>query len=200
MISSRIALATLLAFMMTAGGTASAGRRLEYEIDSEHSTVLFKIMNRDISFIYGRFKMISGTISTNHKTKPTEFEMKVEVKPHSVDTNSRERDKKLKSKEFFYTSKFKTITFESKETKKLEDNKFELIGELTLMGKTLPLTVVFELTGAKSMGKGEYRMGGQTTFSIKRSEFGLDALIPEVADEVTVIISLEGKRKVVAAG
>ncbi len=200
MISSRIALATLLASILTAGGAASAATLFHYEIDSEHSAVLFKIMNRDITFIYGRFKMVSGTISTNHRTKPTEIALKVEVKPHSVDTNSRARDKKLKSKEFFYTSKFKTITFESKETKKLEDNEFELIGELTLMGKTLPFTVVFELTGAKGLGKGVYRIGGHTTFTIKRSDFGLDALIPEVADEVTVIVSLEGEMKIVGAG
>ncbi len=200
MISSRTACVTLLAALLTAGGTAWAGALRPYAIDAEHSAVLFKVMNRDIAFIYGRFKSVTGTISADGRTKQTQIALKVEVNAHSVDTNSKKRDRELKSKKFFTTSKFKKITFESKTCKKLEGNDFELTGDLTCMGKTVPLTVVFEVTGSKGLGKGLYRIGGQATFTIKRSDFGLDAWLPEVADEVTVIVSLEGERYSAPAG
>lgn len=198
--SGKVVTATLLVSLLTGGLTVRAAGLQEYVIDSEHSAVIFKVKNRDITFIYGRFKIVSGTISANRRRNPTRIEIKAEVKAQSVDSNSKSRDRHIKGKEFFNTSKFKVISFESKESKKLEDNKFELTGELTLLGKTLPLTVIFEVTGSKSLDRGQYRMGGQTTFTIKRSDFGMDAMIPGIADEVTVIVSLEAERKVAPAG
>ena len=46
----------------------------------------------------------------------------------------------------------------------------------------------------------EYRLGGQSTFTIKRSEFGLGAMIPEIADEVTVMVNIEGKFEMLPVG
>ena len=52
--------ATLTAFVVAGGAGRAAAA--EYKIDPDHSTVIFKVKNRDVSYVYGRFNSITGTI------------------------------------------------------------------------------------------------------------------------------------------
>ena len=42
---------------------------------------------------------------------------------------------------------------------------------------------------------GGYRIGFETTFTIKRSDFGMDFMMGGVGDEVRIIVSVEGERR-----
>ncbi len=181
---------------------AVANAQIKYEIDKEHSSIIFKVKNRDITYIYGRFNDVSGTIEVNSLARPTRLTIKAQVKSKSIDTNSRKRDKHLKTPEFFGTSKNPVISFETKSSKRIErdSKRFELTGELKMLGVTKELTVVFEVTGKKLLTADQYRLGGQTSFTINRSDFGMDAMIPGIADEVTVIVTLEGQAKIIPSG
>jgi len=68
-------------------------------------------------------------------------------------------------------------------------------GALTLRGITKPLTVKLERTGRGPGMRGEYRSGFETTFTIKRTDFGMDALLPALGDEVRLTVAVEGIRK-----
>lgn len=196
--SGRAVLAAALgAFVLTGGVESQAAPT--YEIDPDHSSVIFKVKNRDIVFVYGRFNTISGTIVTDILRKPSKLEITAEVEAKSIDTNVTKRDRHLKGGEFFNVSKYSSITFKTKDSKKLEDDRFELVGELTMLGVTKEITVIFEPTGT---GKAEmaFQLGGHITFTIKRSDFGMDAMIPDIADEVTVFVSLEGKYDIPPSG
>lgn len=181
--------ATWCAFMLT--GSVMSEAAVTYEIDPAHSTVIFKVKNREVSYVYGRFNTISGTIVTDTLRKPSKIEINAEVQAKSVDTNDKKRDRDLKSADFLKVSKNPTITFKTKDAKRLDENRFELTGDLTLLGVTKELTVIFEMTGKKKIEL-TYRLGGEVTFTIKRTDFGMDHMIPEIADEITIIVSLEG--------
>jgi polyisoprenoid-binding protein YceI len=55
--------------------------------------------------------------------------------------------------------------------------------------------VSFTLTGGKTGEiRGVARTGYSTELSIKRSEFGMDKMIPAAGDEVVLMISFEGTK------
>ncbi|MGB2986202.1 MAG: YceI family protein [Phycisphaerae bacterium] len=181
--------ATLTAFVVAGGAGRAAAA--EYKIDPDHSTVIFKVKSRDVSYVYGRFNSITGTIVVDNLRKPSKLEFNVEIKAKSLDTNNKERDRELKGADFFNTAKKPLITFKTKAVKKLEENMFEITGELSLLGITKELTVIFEQIGLKKVNM-TFRLGGQSTFTIKRSDFGMTHMLSEIADEVTVIANIEG--------
>jgi len=165
-----------------------------YKIDPVQSTVIFKVMNRGVSHVYGRFNYVAGRLLFDEHD-PSAFRAYVTIKTESLDTNNRKRDHHLKGPDFFNAKQFRTMNFETKRSRKIDENKIELTGELAVHGKTRSLTVVFEITGAKQVSPGEFRIGGETTFKIKRSDFGMSFGIPGIGDEVTIMVNLEGHRE-----
>lgn len=193
-------MAAALASVLMTSGVAQAGM-LEFEIDPANSFVIFKVKNRDISYVYGRFNKITGKIGVNDTKKVSRMDVSADVDARSVDTNERKRDRHLEGPDFFNAGKFKTISFKStKDSKQLDDGTFEVIGELTLLGVTKELTVTIEILGIKDVEKGTKRLGGHAQFTIKRSDFGMSKMLDGIADEVTVVVALEAERKAVAAG
>ena len=182
------------------GAVSSPAGAAEYKIDGGNSAVVFKVMNREVAYVYGRFNHLSGTITTDKVRKPTRMSFHVEIKARSVDSNNKKRDKHLKGADFLNTKSFKTITFESKQSRKLEDDKWELTGELNLHGVKKALTIIFQQTGFKKMDRDTYLLGGEANFTLKRSDFGMDYMIPGIADEVAVMVSIEAECKVIPSG
>lgn len=184
-----IMLGSLLATFL--GDSASAST--EYSIDANTSFVVFKVKNRDIAYVVGRFNGISGTINAVPMRKPSKLEINAQVETKSVDTNNRKRDGHLKGQGFFDTNKHPTISFTTKSSKQLKNDMFELTGNLSMLRIVKEITLTFELIGYKQMRPGVYRLGVQSEFVIKRSDFGMTNMIPGIADEVEVSINLEAK-------
>ncbi|MGD9066870.1 MAG: YceI family protein, partial [Desulfobacterales bacterium] len=65
----------------------------------------------------------------------------------------------------------------------------------TLLGKTRPITVEVNATGAGKDPWGNFRRGFETSFSIKRSDFGMTFMLGGVSDEVNLTVSVEGIRQ-----
>ncbi len=188
-----------LAAAVTATTFFTAPQRTEaetdvYKIDPIQSTVIFKVMNRGVSHVYGRFNNVSGRLLFDDRD-PSAFRAYVTIKSESLDTNNRKRDHHLKGPDFFNAKQFRTMTSETKESNKIDEDTIELTGDLTVHGKTRSTTIVFEITGAKQIAPGVYRVGGETTFKIKRSDFGMSFGFPGIGDEVTFMVNLEGQRK-----
>jgi polyisoprenoid-binding protein YceI len=198
MTRSRAFYVTVVSVLAGAWATQAAVAT-EFTIDPAHSSIIFKVKNRDISYVYGRFNDISGTIVTDKPQDPTSVEVKIEVQAKSIDTNNKERDVHLKDADFLNAKKNATITFEGKTTKQLDRGKFEIKGELGLRGVKKEVTVILEQTGSKRVGAA-FRFGGQSTFTIKRSDFGMDQMLDQIADEVTIMVNMEGEFKLPPTG
>lgn len=161
-----------------------------FTIDPLHSSVVFKIAHFDTSNFYGRFGRVDGTITVENGA-PTALNIRVDA--DSIDTNSKERDDHLRGPDFFDVKQFPDITFKSTTVKAAEDGKsFEVTGDLSLHGVTKPITVTLAKTGQGKNMKGVDILGFETSFTIKRSEFGMSGFLNKgVGDEVTLTVSFE---------
>lgn len=162
-----------------------------FRTDPTHSTVVFRVKHMNISYCYGRFNKIAGTFRLD-EANPAESMVDIEVTAGSIDTDNADRDKRLRSADFFDAERFKTIRFQSKKTTRKANGPFVVEGELTLHGVTRPITVEIESTGAGKGMVGELRAGLETVFNIRRTDFGMNKMVGPVADEVRLIVSLEG--------
>lgn len=162
-----------------------------YKIDPVHSSIIFKIDHLGVAPFYGRFNNASGAFIINKKEPGKNF-AEVSVIIDNVDTHNEKRDAHLKNEDFFHADKFPTINFRTESFKELEENKFEVTGQLSFHGVTKPIVIEVRRTGALKDPWGNFRMGFETNFSIRRSEFGMDKMMDLVGDQVDLMIAVEG--------
>jgi len=161
-----------------------------FNVDPVHSSVIFRVKHAGTSWFYGTFTKISGsfTLDADHPTTSTAL---IEIAADSIDSRSANRDQHLKSEAFFNAKEFPSIIFETTAVEETESG-LRLTGRLTLLGQTHEITA-----DAVHVGEGEFqgkRSGWETTFEIKRSDFGMTYGVEQGAlgDDVRVIVSLEG--------
>jgi polyisoprenoid-binding protein YceI len=112
----------------------------------------------------------------------------------SVDSAISDRDKHLRSADFFSSKEFPEMTFKSTSFANKADNTFDVTGELNFMGKAKTITVPVTFTGKGPGMRGGEVAGFETRFTIKRSEFGMDKMLNNLSDDVSLIIAFEGSR------
>ena len=171
----------------------SANAADTFKIDSVHSFVLFSVQHLGIANTYGRFTDISGIVLFD-RANPSNSSVELSVPIESLDTHNSIRDHSLKSRDFFDAKQFPTMTFKSTRVEGSGDT-FQVSGDLTIHGVTKLVTVDFKKGGEGKGLFGEMRGGGETHFTIKRSDFGMNFELGEVGNEVNIILSLEGVKK-----
>lgn len=167
-----------------------------YEVDPAHSFVIFRCLNvaqASSVFIYGRFNDIKGRIVIDKD--PAKSSVEITINAESLDTGVPDRDKHLKSPDFLNTKQFPVITFKSKKVESAGRNRYRVTGDLTLHGVTRTVTLTVAKVGEGKNFKGVPVIGFETTFTIKRSDFGMKGLMNVAADEVTLTIAIMGIRK-----
>jgi polyisoprenoid-binding protein YceI len=170
---------------------ATSAHADSFKIDPVHSTVIFSNHHMNAGNVYGRFNDVNGTFSIDGD----DVKIDATVKTDSIDTNNQKRDSHLKSGDFFNAAQFPTITFKSKKSSAGKDkDTVEVVGDLTLHGVTKEITVIVQKTGIGGMGK-EVRGGLETSFTVKRSDYGMDKMVGPSGDEVKLIVALEGVKE-----
>ena len=158
-----------------------------YKIDPVHSVVGFAVKHMEVSPFYGRFNEPTGAITLD-SADPSKSSFNIEIAAEKVDTGNDKRDAHLRTPDFFDAKQFPTITFKSTSVKGSGDS-FEVSGDLTLHGVTKSITVPVRKTGEKETGKG-VRTGWEAMFDIKRSDFGMTGMIPQISDDVQLLVAL----------
>jgi polyisoprenoid-binding protein YceI len=179
-----------LAAATTFAGMAHANE-VVYEIDPVHTTVLLKVKHLGVADAYGRFNEVAGEVRHN-EADPSKSSITFTLRAASIDTNNADRDKHLRGPDFFNAGEFADLSFVSTKVAKKSDNIFEVTGDFTVRGKTLPVTFDFVFGGTGKNIQQKDIFGGSAEFTVKRSAFGIDYLPQALGDDVTVIVSLEG--------
>jgi polyisoprenoid-binding protein YceI len=161
-----------------------------YSIDNAHTSVVFAISHFGLSYTYGRFNEVEGGFALNG-AEISKAGFSFTIKAASIDTNNAERDKHLRSPDFFDTQQFPEIKFVTKSFTKV-DGVYQVVGEMTMLGKTRPLTMPVRLVGIGKGPFGKQRAGYFTKFTIKRSDFGMDKMAGQIGDNISVTFSFEG--------
>lgn len=164
-----------------------------YTIDPVHSSVIFRIKHMNTANFYGQFTKVTGTIAFD-ESNPASCSIEAEIPVNSIDTHNSKRDQDVKGTDLFNAEKFPTISFKSKSFEKAGD-AYNVTGDLTLRGVTKSVTVRVEKTGSGNM-RGTQILGLESTFTFKRSDFGMTAMQNGMlGDEVRIIVSTEATKK-----
>jgi polyisoprenoid-binding protein YceI len=181
-----------LASSMLFGGQALAADT--YELDAVHSHAMFKIMHLGLANQYGRFNDLSGTVVVDEKN-PANSKVEVTIKTASVDTKNEKRDEHLRSPDFFNAKQFPNLTFKSTKVEAAGKDTYKVTGNLTLRGVTKPITFTFKKNGEGKDPWGNFRMGGETTFTINRMDYGINYMPDGLGKDVTLMLTFEGVKK-----
>lgn len=165
-----------------------------YELDTAHSMLIFRAKHMGVSYNYGRFNEFSGKI-TFDENDASKSAVELEVKAASIDTGNEKRDEHLRSPDFLNVKQFPVLTFKSTAVKNVDNEKFEITGDIELHGVKKSVTMTVDITGRGKGRKGESLIGFETTFTIKRTEFGMNYGIGAVSDEIRITVSVEAVNK-----
>ncbi len=161
-----------------------------YGIDGVHSCAMFRVLHAGAGQFWGRFNVLQGSFTMSDD--PSRMAFAIDIPVDSIDTRTKKLDDHLKSPDFFNAAEFPKMSFKSTGAKKLADGMIELSGDFTMHGVTKPITAMAEVTGVSEMMGG--RAGVEATFTIKRSEFGMNYGVEKgtLGDSVKIIVNLEG--------
>ena len=76
-----------------------------------------------------------------------------------------------------------------------DGDSYNITGNLTMHGVTRQVTLPMKKLGEGKGPYGAFRTGFMSQFQIKRSDFGMDGMLPAVGDEVALSVSFEGIRQ-----
>jgi len=184
------------AVVLTLTGAARPAQAADtYQLDSQHSYVLFKTKHLGIGWSFGVFHQVEGSYVLD-PAAPAKSSFDLKVGAESVVTGVEKRDQHLRSPDFLNAKEFPWITFRTTAVAKTATG-YSLTGDFTLHGVTKPLTVAIEQTGEGDDPWGNRRTAFLAVFTIKRSEFGMTWGIDNnvVSDEIELTVSVEGVRK-----
>ena len=184
---------------------AAAQAPNEWTIDTSHTAAQFAVRHLMVSTVRGQLGPVNGTLTWDGKdVKSIAADVTIDVT--GIDTRVENRDKHLRSADFFDADNHPSMTFKSRRAEPAGDGRFKLVGDLTIRGNTHE--VVLDVEGPMPVVKQRngLRTGAAATTKISRKAFGLlwnnlmDSGGAVVADEVQVQIDLEAIHKVAEAG
>ena len=190
-------LATILVAAMLTSTSVFADT---WEIDKVHSNIGFQVTHMVISRVKGQFNSFSGAINFDGKDFAV-ASVEVTIDPKTIDTGNERRDGHLKSPDFFAADSLPEMKFKSTKITGQGDNKFQMVGDLTMRGVTKPVTLICEFRGTVAMKEGA-KAGFSASGKINRQDWGvswsksLDAGGLVVSDEVEIMLEIEANKKI----
>ena len=181
----------LVAGLLGAAVSAQAAS-VTYKLDPNHTMVLFSWNHFGYSNPTADLGLGEGTIVFDEQ-HPAQSSVRVTLPLARLDTHVPALDEHLKKADFFDAAKYPVVTFASRKVEALGDDKFKITGDLTVHGVTRPvvLDATLNRVGPHPMSKAQ-SIGFDATATLKRSDFGVGAYVPNVSDEVHVRITTEG--------
>ena len=162
--------ATAAAAALLTGVQAQAAT---YSMDPTHTFVAFEIGHFGTSTNRGRFDKKEATIAFDRAAKTGKVDILIDTA--SINTGTVAFNQHLQSAELFDSAKFPTAHFVSNKLVFAGDKVSEVVGSLTFMGKTQPVTLKANNFNCydNPMLKREV-CGGDFEATLDRTQFGLN--------------------------
>lgn len=182
--------------MVSAGQALAAdpSGRYAFDRDGQHQFIQFRISHLGFSTLYGRFNDFDGSFEYD-ADNPEQSSVSLTVDTSSVDSNHSERDKHLREEDFLYVNEYPKATFESTSVETTGEDTATVTGDLTLRGVTREVDLEMEMIKHGEDPWGNYRMGFEGTTTLTLENFGIDYDLGPQAEEVTLMLSVEGIRQ-----
>lgn len=164
--------------------------------DPSHSSIKFTVSHLTVSEVEGLFKKFNGNIESSTPDF-TNAKINFTADVNSISTDEENRDKHLKSDDFFNAEKFPQMTFTSTSFKKIKGNIYSLEGNLTIRDITKKIKFAVVYGGTVKDPWGNIKAGFRASGKVSRKEYGLrwntltEAGGAVVGDEVNIILNME---------
>ncbi len=161
-----------------------------YAVDPDHAAVLARVSHIGYSYSVFRFDRVSGTLTWD-PANVARSTLSVSAKIESITSNVKDFASQLAGDKFLNAPRFPEATFVSTAFRQADATSGKVDGNLTLMGKTAPVTFDVTLVGA---GKGfgdSPRIGITARTWIKPQDFGMPAMF---AEPIEIVVDTEFMR------
>lgn len=161
-----------------------------YALDQSHASVIARVPHIGYSYSIFRFNTVEGTLvwspADHAKSKLT-----ASVSTASIETPVAGFAKELAGDKYLKSVAFPKATFESTAFRQSGPTAGKVEGQLTLMGKTRPVTFDVKLVGAGAGFGGKPRMGLEANATIQPQDFGLPATFDQ---PIKLVLDVEFER------
>ena len=185
----------MLRSILLAGALAAtpfAATAAPWTLDKSHAHITFTVNHLGFSTTNGAFR---------------EFDMEIDFDPEnigatsvvatinaaSIDTFFGKRDEHIRSPDFLNVESHPTITFATTTVTQTGDNTADVMGDLTILGNTLPVTFQAELVqlGPSPFNPEVTVAGMRVSGEIDRTAFGMETYAPAIGAVIPVTIDFE---------
>ena len=142
-----------------------------FSIDKAHSEATFQVRHL-VTKVRGHFDEFAGTIQFNEEA-PAQSAVSFTIQAASIDTKTADRDKHLRSEDFFFVDKHPEITFVSSTISKRGESDYDVRGMLTIRGVAKEIVLPVTFLGHAIDPWGNARIGFEAETTINRKDFGL---------------------------
>ncbi|MDR3691251.1 MAG: YceI family protein [Fimbriimonas sp.] len=142
----------------------------KWTIDSSHSSIDFSVKHMGVFTVRGSLGAVTGAAETDGSTI-TSASLSIDIA--GITTGNEQRDAHLKSADFLDVEKFPAMEFKSNSVEKISDAEYSLTGDLTIVGKTAPITIKVEIVPPVKDPWGNTRSGVTGAGKLLRSTYGI---------------------------
>lgn len=150
---------------------------MKWTIDPDHAVAEFTVYHMMVTPVHGQFNAVKGSVEFD-PADPCAMSVNVEIDVSGLYTGVERRDNHLKSADFFDVANFPVITFRSTAVHVVALNNIIVTGDLTIHGRTHPVTFGTEFLGPSKFHDDELKQtyttfGFRAAASIDREDFGI---------------------------
>lgn len=169
-----------------------------YKLDKTHASLTWKVSHLGLSDYTARFTKFDAEINLNPTNLQTS-KVSASIDPTSIKTDFPYTDKKdfdaqlVNDTQWFNATQFPKIIFRSNKIDITGNDTATMTGTLDFLGTKKPLSL--DVTFNKALGNHPFKnkpaIGFSAIGSLKRSDFGMNTYIPQIGDNVDLIIEAE---------
>jgi polyisoprenoid-binding protein YceI len=142
-----------------------------FTLDVAHTRVGFVVRHLVVSKVRGAFKEFAGEITVGEN--PLESAVTATIQAASIDTGAGDRDRHLRTGDFFEAERYPTLTFRSTHVADVAGDTFTLGGELTIKDVTREVELAVEFGGVVRNAYGQEVIAFTASTEIDRYDFGI---------------------------
>ena len=129
---------TVLALLLTAFGVVA--QPAAATVDPSHSGVQFTVTKLGYSDVTGRFRDFTARLHYDAE-RPENSSVRWRVAVASVETGERNRDRSLQNADYFFSTQYPELAFESHAVRRVSERALEVTGDISIRGVTKRITV-----------------------------------------------------------
>jgi len=192
----KISILGLIALMVITLSFKAGEATSTWNLDKNHAKLGFTITHMMVSDVEGWFKTFDAKI-TSSKEDFSDAVVEMTADVNSINTDNEQRDKHLKTADFFDVAKYPSITFKSTSFKKMDDKNYKVTGELTMHGVKKIIELLAYCRTTTNPKNNMSIAGFKITGTIKRTDFGIGSSMPTamLGDEVAISANAEFIKK-----